>query len=468
MTIGPRFDIRPQQRGRDGLPALAASNPPRIEDVMIDRIKIRVSGSFGHASSADDAGALFDRYKLILMERASDAASNWNAPTGRSKSTSRIGLRSNNHSTIRDASITIKWAREATKFGLNVTVNPTRTLVHRLSEIEQTDDPIGTLATLTPSDFFAASRSLQQLQTLDGNDNAISDWSSAQSLLGEDFSMQFMRVFAEQLRRWAIEAVAPRSLGFTSQSQRAGILATSGNDYLQLFWHDLTVLSAEVYFERRHSQAVDLLNRLTRDIPAGHLASRWRRYGQNETGERRLGAEVIGLDITKTIQQKYYAKTNDRVRIETTYTSAIRNALRQRLNDPTQIGLFELCHALCLDTIARCQWEEFCDLCGEPMRATLQEAAQLFAIVSVTAHNMGVDPTHVLSALLSTGGIDATVNDEPDLPMLLEKLESDGILRRRNLRRRRQPNDPIRYRLNSDWMDVADRIQRAFPTESIT
>lgn len=468
MTIGPRFDIRPQQRGRDGLPPLALSNPPRIEDVMIDRIKIRVSGSFGHASSADDAGALFDRYKSILLERASEETSNWKAPTGKSRSTSRASLRPSGHSTIKDASITIRWAREAVNIGLNVTVNPTRTLVHRLAEIEQTDDPMAMLAALAPNDFFAVSQALQQLQTLDGNDNAIASWSSARSILGDDFATQFLRVFAEQLRRWAIDAVAPERFGFASQSAHDGILANSGSDYLRLFWHHLTVLSAEVYFERRHAQAVNLLDRLSRDVAAGHLASEWRRYGHNEIGERREGTEVVGLELNIPIQQKYYAKTNDRVRIETTYTRAIRNTLRQTLRDPTQGGFWQLCHALREDTIERCQWDEFADLCAEPKRATLQEATQLFVTVSVTAHKMGIDPTEVLSALLSTGGVDATVADEPKLPKLLKKLERDGVLRRKNLRRRRQPNAPIRYRLNSDWMDVADRIQRAFPTESIT
>ena len=149
MTIGPRFDVRPQQRGRDGLPPLAVSNPPTIEDVMIDRIKIRVSGSFGHASSADNAGTLFDRYNSILLERASEETSNWGNPRGASQNTSRVGLNSNVHSVIQDATININWAREATKIGLNVTVNPTRTLVHRLAEIEQNDDPMATLEALT-------------------------------------------------------------------------------------------------------------------------------------------------------------------------------------------------------------------------------------------------------------------------------------------------------------------------------
>jgi hypothetical protein len=98
----------------------------------------------------------------------------------------------------------------------------------------------------------------------------------------------------------------------------------------------------------------------------------------------------------------------------------------------------------------------------------LQEAAQLFATVSVSAHELDVDPIPVLAALLSTGGVEATSADGFAPPKLLGKLERLGVLRRKNLRRRKQPNAPVRYRLNSDWLEVADRIQKAFSSDSDT
>ena len=466
MTVGPRFDVRPRQRGRDGLPGLEAFNPPKFEDVMIDRIKVGVSGAFGNPASSEDAGRLFDRYKYLLLDRAADPASNWKAPSGRSRSATRAELKPDPNTTISKGVINIRWARDAVTIRLNLTLNPTRTLSHRLAEIGDSPDPIGLLASLTPNEFFATSNSLQQLQTLDGNDNMIANWSVARSKLGSDFPTLFLEVFEAQLQRWVADAVAPESVGFSSRVTSDSIVAVEGMDRLQLFWDHMTILSAEAYFERRHASAVDLLDRLTRDIPAGHTASEWRRYGQNEIGERRQGTEVIGIDVTNTVQQKYYAKTSNRIRIETTYTRAIRNAVRLNLNGTVRDGFFELSSALRRDTVTRCKWDAFCNLCAVPRRATLQEAAQLFTTVSVTAHDMDVDPTPVLAALLSTGGVDATLPNGLAPSKLLEKLERLGVLKRKNLRRRNQPKAPVRYRLNSDWLEVADRIQKAFSKEN--
>jgi hypothetical protein len=433
---------------------------------MIDRIKIGVSGAFGDPSSSEDAGRLFDRYKQLLLKRAAVPASDWKAPSGTSNSASRVELKSNPNTTISHGAINIRWARDATAIRINLTLNPTRTLCHMLAEIGDRADPIGRLAALTPNEFFATSRSLQQLQTLDGNDNMIANWSDARSKLGSDFPTLFLEVFEAQLQRWVADAVAPESVGFSAPTMGGIVTAADGEERLRLFWDRLTILSAEAYFERRHASAANLLDRLTRDLPAGHTSSKWRRYGQNEIGERWEGTEVVGLDVTQTVQQKYYAKTNDRVRIETTYTRAVRNALRLNRNDLVSEGFCALSLALRRDTITRCQWDAFCNLCAEPKRATLQEAAQLFATVAVSANELDVDPTPVLAALLSTGGVDATHDDGRAPPKLLRKLERLGVLKRKNLRRRNQPNAPVRYRLTSDWLKVVDRIQKAFSSES--
>lgn len=462
MMSDPRFEIRPRQRGRDGLLALDVRNPPLMRDVMIDRLDITVRGSFGASVSEDGAGDLFDRYKHLMLQRSSFTDANWGAPASQSRTKCRVSIRGNPNSTIQNGAISVEWARNEVNFSIRLTLNPTRTLRHRLSEIQASDYAMAELQSLPPERFFAASNLLQPLLTLDGNDNALPDLNLVRSSLGDDYPTTFMHIYDGQLRKWAIDAVAPIQLGFIARETEAGIEAVAENDRVHLRWPHLTIRSAEAYFERRHSNSVQLLDRLTRQIPAGHSGANWRRYGQNETGGRRPGSEVVGLDLTQSVQQKYYAKTRTRVRAETTYTRAVRNALRVTSNSTSLFVVSELSAAIRRDTILRCRWNDFCAICAEPPRATLAETTQLLTAIVQAAISAKVDPEPVLAALLSTGGIDETDSVGAAPRRLIQRLARFGVIETTDLRRRSRPNSPKRHRLTSSWTDAAERLQQAF------
>lgn len=462
MTSDPRHDLRPPQRSRDGIPALDFRNPPLMRDVMIDRLDIAVRGAFGIRADEQRAGDLFDRYKHLMMMRATTLGHHWSAPASASDTMCRVNLKSDGSSTISSCSIRIEWARDRVNLALRIGLNPTRTLRHRAAELATDLEAVPELMAMSPVQFFARSDQLQPLQSADENDNVLPNLDAIRAALGDDFPTTFMPIFDGQLRRWAIDAVAPRQLGFVSQETESGIEATSGSDQVQLNWPQLTVRSIEAYFERRHAEAYKLIDRLAKQIPAGHDGAEWRRYGQNEVGGRRAGSEIVGLDLTGTIRQKYYAKTKNRVRAETVYSSAIRNALRITSRPEGLQVLSEVSSAIRNDTIRRCRWDEFCALCIEPPRATLGEVAHFLSSVVQAATSARVDPAPVLEALLMSGGIDQTETSGRAPSRLIRRLISAGIIEATGLRKRQRPHSQNRYRLCSAWLDAAERMQRAF------
>lgn len=458
-----RYDVRPGQRDRDGLLGLDARNPPSLGDVMLDKIVVRVPGTFTVRDSHGDAGTMLDLLKEIF-QASSASAPLWGAPKGKTPKAFSVELAQPDDWTL-NAKLTASLSRPAVDLGLRLGVNPTRTLRHLMPEMRERSDPIEYLNGLHPRDFFAKRGPLQQLQTPNGNDNAIVSYAEVRGLLGETFPATFIGIFDGQLRRWATEAIAPASHGFVSRQTNNAIVSQTEASELELRWPYLTVSSAETYFERRHADAAALLSRVTQKIEATHVGAMWRRYGQNELGGRLPGTEVVGLDLTKTVQFKCYAKTGSRVRIETSYNSAIRNALRRTQATPSMQEFETLCEALRRDTLARCRWEEFCDLCAEPRRSTLREAAALLSTIVEAALAEDAEPAALIATLLSTGGSDATVAGEGLTPSLARRLTQAGVLSSTNLRRRNRPGAQVRYGLAPDWLDVADRLQSVFAAE---
>lgn len=417
---------------------------------MIDRMTISVTGMLQSANNDPDSGNLLDYYRSALLDRVSDPRNNWKAPSSNSTTKLHVSLQNNPLLTIRRGRLFAELDNDVVKFRLRLVLNPTRTLKHQAELIEDSTDARTALTELGPDEFFAWSNSLQQLQSVDGNDNFLDRLCSLRTDLSEDFPTVFFEIYERQLKRWVSDAVLPPN---------------TSNISITLHWPEIVVSSVEGYFERRHSDAYSLLERLAREIETGHIGAHWRSYGINETRERRKGAIVVGLDFQNNVEQKYYAKTKSRVRLETTYTREVRKTLKLNHGPNTNTPLQILLAAVRRDVVRQCKYDVFCEICAEPKRATLQEATEFIAQICHDARGAKVNPAPVLAALLSTGGINETDKDGAAPKRLMRRLARSGIIKTSNLRPRRRPHAPIRHRLHSQWRDVAVKMQKAFVSD---
>lgn len=467
MTLGGRFELRPSQRSRNGVPALGLNNPPTVPDVMIDKLVVSVSGSFGPRTTEDNAGKLFEHYRAILEARVQRGAGDWQAPRGKAAASFWVQMRPAAATTIGEAKLKVEWAKETVNLRLKMSLNPTRTLLHRLRYLIMAGaEAVPSLTDMPPHMFFGRSSTVEVPPTLDGNDNMLMDLNAVRSALGADYASTFLAAFDYQLRKWALDAIAPEALGFIPAISGEQTQSALGVFRARLNWNHLTVNYAEGYFERSHGSAVRLLDRLSRSVPASHTGAGWRRYGENEIGQRRPGSELVGLDLSNTVQQVYYAKTPTRVRAETRFTRAVRNAVRVDRGEQSERPLFDLLQAIRRDVLSRCRWRVFCSMCEEPARPVLAESAQLLLAIVTAAHEAGVNPEPVLTQLLGTGGLDGTSDDGSAPSRLIRHLCRAGVLDKSTLHRRRRPGEVPRYRLAPDWMELAERLQRAFVEQS--
>jgi hypothetical protein len=437
---------------------------PRLNETLVDKIDVSVSGSFGPETDMHSAGQLFETYRMMLVQRVQQSGNHWRAPKGQSLAKFTARLRSD-HLTVSDATIKVEWAQTTVNLSVRLTLNPTRTLIHNLPSIAEAGCAEQLLRAMSPSQFFACNTSATPATTLDGNDNALDRPDLVRTYFGDgDFASAYMPIYEEQLRRWIMDAVAPLAFGFNQSPTTHGIQAISGPHTVRLNWAYLTIWSAEAYLERRHSNAVELMDRLAHAIPASEIEASWRQYGENELGGRRQGSPVVGYDHTKTIQQIAYAKTRQRLRLETRFNSGVRNAVRLSIEDTSAHSpLTELLNAARRRSVSLLEnrWGAFCRLCEEPPRATMGDVADFMVRVADLAREEGVYAQDVLASLLGSGGIDETDEFGTAPPTLIARLIQSRIIDRRSLQNRRRPGAGRRYRLAHDWADVAERLQRA-------
>ena len=430
---------------------------------MIDRLAIRIGGAVGERATPEGAGELFERYRSMMLERAGHVSA-WSAPSVSQRHKCETVF-TPNASTISFASLKAEWAYDRVLLSLRMDLNPTRTLVHLLPEAVQSADAAAMLRAMDPTHFFATSADAAPAPTLDGNDNALAGLRAVFDALGDDAISNFIVIYDQQIRQWATEAVAPVVFGFRSREERRGIYSSNDETEVLLQWPLLTILKAEAYVERRHTGAVALMDRLSRRIPAGHSGAQWRRYDMTELGGRTEGSEIVGLDLTKSVQQVYYAKTRNRVRAETRYNKSVRNSVRKTVSGAEMVALADLVTAIRLDAVTRTQWEGFWAMCAEPGRATLHEFARLVSQIATVAQSVRTDPLPVLTSLLATGGIDETGREGDAPPKLIRKLHDAGVIEGSGLQRRRRPGVTRRHRLRAGWFEAAEQLQEAFAVD---
>lgn len=461
MAMHPRYDVRARQRSKDGVKPLDLAVPPTRDEMMIDLLHVRVTGWLAAASADDTAPDLFRRYLLALTSRQHEDHG-WGAIPSRSQEYCRSMFRPGDRWLINEAVHDARCERDRVKMSMKISLNPTRILHHRLKDLPEQMAGRELLA-MSPEIFFAAAAIEQGDLALGGVDNALPRPVEAQRKLGPTFIDTFLKIFDFQLSRWALDALAPAPAGFDHLRADTRLIAQADGMTLSLNWADLTVTQAEANFERRHSSAQALMERLAHTVPQAHSETGLRRYGETELGGRRLGSAVVGFARTKTVHQVYYAKYRDRVRAETRYLTAVRNAIRAT-RCQTDHPLAELLGQVRDDAVRRAngRWVTFCEMCAEPRRATLNEMAGMIALIAECVEAAGVAFLPVFSALLTSGGIDETDTGGSAPRGLMVRLEAAGLISRHNLNTRRRPGERRRHALTGDWLEIVQRMKVAF------
>lgn len=461
MAMHPRYDVRARQRSRYGVKALDLAAPPTRDDMMIDLLRLRVTGWVTGPSTSATPHDLFEGYRSALSSRRSEDLTGNPVSKGPS-AYFRSTWRPDKRWLINELALEARAEADRVKTSLTISLNPTRILHHRLIGLPDQMARDELLA-MRPKVFFAAAAIEPSDIALGGADNAVPRPVEAQEKLGATFIDAFLEIVEVQLRRLVLEAIAPASAGFVHLQEETRLVARSGDLTIVLDWADLVVLYAEANFERRHSSAVALMERLAHTVPQAHSETGLRRYGETELGGRQLGSPLIGFARTGNVQQTYYAKYKDRIRAETRYFKAVRNAVRAT-RCQTEHPLAELLGHVRNDAVRRAnqRWATFCTMSAEPRRATLSETAGMMAMIAECAQAARVPFTPVFNALLTSGGIDETGPDGPAPRRLMDRLERAGLISQQNLNARRRPGEQRRHALTGDWLEIVQRMKAAF------
>lgn len=465
MSTDPRL-IRPAQRGRYGVPALHLRNQPVSTEMAFDRLQITVSGNLWPINDEQPAVEVIEAYRRLMWERAEGSGNIWGIP---SNTPSRVDTRfADECSTVSHAELTARFSPGVHELSLRLTVNPTRSLIHLLSKLEDDGFMAARLDALLPSEFFGTAMNPVAADTLDGNDNAFARLDAISQTMGEDHASTFIAVFERQLKRWAIEAVAPHELGFGSHDWTGGVLTSQAAGHrVALRWDHLIVRKAEAYCERRHADAVGLLNRITGTILAAHSRGDWRTYEIGKLGGRIAGSTIVGVAPTAGITQVFYAKTRDRVRIETRFHGKIRDNFRGAAISKSA-PLRDILLLLRREAVDRLQWQKLCEIAEEEPTPMVADFARLAGAIAKCAAKAKVDAEALFAELIASGGLTETSADGHFPRRLVRRLVAEGLIDGQGLQRRMRPGQARRYHLRQPYFSIATAIQSALGSSPVS
>ena len=461
----PGWQIRARQRGRAGFKALTLDNRPTASELAFDKLVVTVPG---HVSliqrgvhpldEAVETRLLIDSYRDVIHRRAT-VSNDWGLP-GKGPDYFKTKLL-NPVGTISGAQFNTKLTHAGLGILLTLTLNPTRTLIHALAAVQDEPDAAVALARLSPAMFFARSPQAVSARTLDGSDNAIDDLTFMVDRLGSDFARTFISIFEDKIKQWALNAVAPDSVGFSHMSDGVDLLASEGRHGVKLHWERLYPAEAEVYFERRHGAALELMDRLTTAIMASHSNCEWRRYPIAEVGGRQRGATSIGVKPTERTKLVFYAKTADRIRVETRFSYKVKDNLRNATISASNpigdilIGLREV-------ALRRLRWDSLCEMVAEQPEPRIEDGIALISEILRCCRHVHARPEPVVNALLGTDGFEATDQLGNFPPELVRKLEREGLISSVGVTTKVRPGEMRRHHLLEPYATVARTMRRGF------
>jgi len=446
--------------------ALHPRNRPKPEEMAFDKVEVSVPGSLYSAlADAPDPTEVLNSYRETLCHRAGQPRGAW-TPPGKSKS--GFITQSERCGTISGVKVRVRWAEAPHDMHVTLTINPTRTLAHALSRIAPDCSALEELDRMPVDQFFAHDpRTAEEAatRTLDGADNALHDLDIIIARLGHDVHGSFIAIFERQIKKWILEAVAPEYYGFTHDGSGEVLTAINDEHRVALDWGRMSLRYAEVYCERRHGGAVGLMDRLASTVLAAHREMDWRTYEIGEIGGRDACSATIGIKPTSRMEQVYYAKKTDRLRIETRYKGRVRDNLRGAPISPTS-PLHDTLQRLQTDACGRLKWASFCAMAEEPPTPLISDVARLAGVIARCASDARVDPEPLFAALFGAGGLDEGPPGSNCPARLIRRLADAGVIHHDNLQRRCRPGQVRRHHLREPYLGVASALQAAFGSET--
>lgn len=284
---------------------------------------------------------------------------------------------------------------------------------------------------------------------VNGQTNWIESMTRVRSLFGDDALAGFIPWFEDALKAFCIEMVAPSGAGFEVLASEDRIVACNGVHRVALDWSRLTLWRAEVYFDRRYSGAPALMNRCLARVTSGQSEAGWTSYEPPHGAARSNSGASVSADLTSSIKQVLYAKTENLIRSEFRYQKRIKNSL----GDPEFTSLAEWILAIRADAVRRLRWRSILRLI-EPVRGVdIQHLAEFMGALS-RALRGDAQSEFVIRMLLTTGGLDSTAPRR-----LISRLREVGIIEDTRLQQRAMPRQRRRYALAPRYHDIVALLQ---------
>jgi hypothetical protein len=364
------------------------------------------------------------------------------------------------HATIPATRLSGQCAIDHVRIAVRLDVNPTRTLINSMMATGNAAEADLALRHMPLGTFFAACQGARSANTLDGNDNALARYDELRERLGADFMGRFIEIFESKLKHWVLETVAPKRFGFRWIEDGGQLIGLSRAHRVALDWSRLLIRSAEIYCERRHPDAVGLLNRQYARVTAAHADAEWQQYPIGERGGRSGCSPTLGVNLTKSIRLKLYAKSTDRLRIETSYIRRVHENVPRELVSGEH-PFRDLLIALRGDAERRLMWNELCEMCESTPGPDMITFAALTGHIGRCASEANVNPEPVFTALFGGSGLDQTGADGRFPRRLTDKLVAAGVIERSNLMRRKRPGQKTRFHVTPRYESTVRAVQQA-------
>jgi len=444
-----------RQRGAEGIFGLDHRAAPETREWFADGLTIVVNGALSASQPDDPTLDVFSRHREALRQHCRSEPRAWQFGEGNGEATvsfvgSAAGVSPPTTAKFRlgeppASALSHFRAPQMHPVKVRLYANPTRAISNFLAlraesptrlmdcqygqilGLEQNSGPVG----------------------VNGQTNWIESMARARSVLGDDALAGFIPWFEEALKAFCIEMIAPNSAGFEVIANDERIVACNGVQRVALEWSRLSLWRAEVYFDRRYSSAPALMNRCLARVTSGQSEAHWTSYEPLHGAARSVRGASVSADLTSSIKQVLYAKTENLVRSEFRYQKRIRNSL----GDPQLNSLSEWVLAVRADAVRRLRWPSMLRLI-EPVRGgDIQHLAEFLGALS-RAFRGDAESEFVIRMLLTTGGLDSTAPRR-----LINRLRNAEIIEDARLQQRTMPGQSRRYALAPRYHEIVTLLQ---------
>ena len=455
-VVQPSRFVRARQRSRNALRAFDRSLTPALAEVGVDRLQIRIGGSWSvSVTSHPDAMSVGEYFDLLGSSHEVD----WFRLPERLSNGMLIQTRSNPATTLGPLEISLNGRNEG-RGRLSVILkgaNPTRTLAHLLADLGHEPAFPDIVAALGPFQFFAHAGTQIPRAIGSNADNWLSDPDLVLQCLGADPFSVFLPIYVDQLQRLIAEMLFPVALNRFVADGAQTTLHHHGLA-IRLDWGEVRVPQIECYFERHHVGAVGAVRAAAAVALAETDMTDVHRYSRptSDWVERQDDCLSIGIPLNDRYRLWIYAKSPTRFRFEVRrmkkgdYAALDRPALpRDRL---LAIMNMERCHLL-----NAANWLRIGAMFDEQPNPQITDLTRLCFLIAQVCTEHGGDLQGVMARLFEDGGISR--NGYDDLPeAVLEGLRHAGVLHRVVVGQRDHRRPVKRYSLSPAYRHLMDVV----------